>query len=67
MISKEEFLAQASAQWDSLSKLEDKCSDFYEFESDFDRLWTDLGQQAIQGLIGTDKKDRREQKTSDPI
>jgi hypothetical protein len=50
MISKADFISQAGAYWDSLSVLEDKCPDFYEYELQFDRLWVDFGHQTLQGL-----------------
>jgi hypothetical protein len=67
MISKEEFMAQAETYWDSLSVLEDKCPDFYAYESQFEQLWVDFGHQTLQGLIGTEKKDRRVKKSPDAI
>jgi hypothetical protein len=42
--------------------LEDKCPDFYAYESQFDQLWVDFGHQTLQGLVGTEKKDRRVKK-----
>jgi hypothetical protein len=37
-------------------------SRFYEYESQFGRLLVEFVNQTLQGLIGTEKKDRREKK-----
>ena len=67
MISEEEFILKAREEWQHLRELESQSEDFYTFEKEFEDRWMDFGQQSMQGLIGTERKDRREKKTSDAI
>ena len=67
MISEEEFILKAREEWQHLRELESQSEYFYTFEKEFEDRWMDFGQQSMQGLIGTERKDRREKKTSDPI
>ena len=67
MISEEEFMLKARQEWQLLREMESQSDDFYTFEKEFEHRWMDFGQQAMQGLVGTERKDRREKKTSDTI
>jgi len=61
-MTKEEYLAKMSARWDKLKSLE-QSSDLYELEKDFDQIWTETGQEILNGVIGEAKtKDRRKKK-----
>ena len=67
MDSKEEFMNKASQLWDQLKDLENRSSDFYSFEQGFEQEINRFGNQAMQQIIGSEKRDRREKKTSDTI
>ena len=67
MISEEEFVLKARQEWQHLREMESQSEDFYIFEKEFEHRWMDFGQQAMQGLVGTERKGRREKKTSDTI
>jgi hypothetical protein len=64
MISKEEFLALAEAQYAALAALE-QSKNFYEHEKRFDQIWVGLGRQVLEGTISTVPENPRK-KTSSP-
>jgi hypothetical protein len=64
MHTKEEFMNQASELWDKLIESEKKCSDLYEFEEQFEGAMNQFGHQAMEDVLGSKKKDRREKKNS---
>ena len=64
MISKEEFLALAEAQYAALATLE-QSKNFYEHEKRFDEIWVGLGRQVLAGTISA-VPDNPRKKTSSP-
>lgn len=50
-MTKEEFLALASQKWEELSEKQEKMESFYDYEKNFDELWTDLGRQVLEGSL----------------
>jgi uncharacterized protein (UPF0335 family) len=66
MKNKESFIEKASQLWDKLNKLEEESTDLYEFEKEFDHSINNFGHQALEEVIGSKKKDRREKKNSKP-
>ncbi len=61
MITKEEYLAMASAEYDSLKELEG-VKDFYDYEKTFSDIWQRLGRQVLESSISTVGNDRRKKK-----
>ena len=51
MMSKEEYLAKAAARYDALEGLKEQ-KDFYNYEAEFDKIWTDLGREVLESSIG---------------
>lgn len=60
-MTKEEYLALASAKYDELKALENS-KNFYDYEKDFDKIWRDLGRQVLQENISKVGQDRRKKK-----
>jgi hypothetical protein len=65
-MTKSEYLAMASAQWDALNALE-KEESFYEYEKKFDELWIGLGRTVFERSLSGPVKDRRKKKTTYPL
>ena len=57
-MNKEEFLALAEAQYESLHQLKEQVS-FYDYEKSFDALWIEFGRQVLEKNIGNVPKDRQ--------
>ena len=64
-MSKEEYLALAAAQYEALQKLKEQ-KDFYSYEAEFDKIWTDLGRQVLESNLGKPGKDHRKKTLSGP-
>lgn len=62
-MSKEEYLALAAERYESLQGLE-KQTDFYNYEAEFDQIWTDLGRQVLESSISQVSKDHRKKTSS---
>jgi hypothetical protein len=65
-MTKSEYLAMASAQWDAINALE-KEESFYEYEKKFDELWVGLGRQVFEQSLSVPVKDRRKKKNYIPV
>ena len=65
MMSKEEYLAKAAARYEALQKLNEQ-KDFYSHEAEFDRVWTDLGREVLEGTIGKVPTNKRKKTSSAP-
>jgi hypothetical protein len=65
-MTKTEYLAIASAQWESFHALE-KEESFYEYEKKFDALWIGLGRQVFERSLSVCVKDRRKKKATYPL
>lgn len=61
-MTKAEYIALAEARFDALSDLQ-KQTDFYQYEKEFDQIWTDLGRAVLEQSIGPVPNDKRK-KTS---
>ncbi len=64
-MSKEEYLALAAARYDELKGLK-KHEDFYSYEAEFDKIWTDLGRQVLENTVSQVPKDHRKKTSSGP-
>ena len=60
MNAKEEFMNQALQLQDQLHQLENKYDDFYYFKQCFEQEINQFGNQVMQEMIGSKRKDRRE-------
>jgi hypothetical protein len=63
MMSKEEYLAKAAARYEAIEKLKDQ-KDFYNYEADFDKIWTDLGREVLESSISKVPTNRRKKTSS---
>jgi len=60
-MTREEFLALASQEWDKLSVFQTESS-FYEYEKKFDENWINLGRTVLEASISQVGADRRKKK-----
>lgn len=60
-MTKEEFIALASKQYEALSKLGDQKT-FFDYEKEFDRIWRKLGSEVLEKSLGQVPTDRRKKK-----
>jgi uncharacterized membrane protein len=65
-MTKEEFLALASQEWEKLSTFQTESS-FYEYEKKFDANWINLGRTVLEASISQAGGDRRKKKNSKPL
>ncbi len=65
MMSKEEYLAKAAARYEALEKLKEH-KDFYSYEAEFDRIWTDLGREVLESSISKVLSNGRKKTLSGP-
>lgn len=63
-MKREEFLKLADAKWTEIESLQQ--SDFYEFEKKFEVIMIEMGQAALEGVLGEVPKDRRKKKNCLP-
>ncbi len=61
-MTKAEYMTLAESRFDTLSELQ-KQTDFYNYEKEFDQIWTDLGRAILEQTIGPVPNDKRK-KTS---
>lgn len=50
MMTKDEFLALAAEQYDSIASLKEE-KDFYTYEKKFDEIWVGLGRNVLEKSI----------------
>ena len=62
-MTKEQLIASVSAYYDELDAL-NKINNFYDYESDFIKLWAKMGREVLEKNISTLPGDRRK-KNSD--
>ena len=60
-MTKEEYLAIASAKYDELKAL-NKINDFYDYEKEFEKIFKELGRQVLEKNISELPADRRKKK-----
>lgn len=65
VMTREEFLELADSKWTEIESLQQ--SDFYEFEKKFEVIIVELGQAALEGVLGKVPQDYRKKKTVDPF
>ena len=63
MMSKEEYLAKAAARYEAIEKLKQQ-KDFYSYEAEFDKVWTDLGREVLESSISKVPKNARKKTAS---
>jgi hypothetical protein len=61
MLSKEEFLALASAHYEQIAALEQEKS-FYTYEKTFDGIWVEFGRQTLQASLSELPENPRKKK-----
>ena len=61
-MTKAEYMALAEARFDALSDLQ-KQTNFYDYEKEFDQIWTGFGRAVLERTIGPVPNDKRK-KTS---
>lgn len=61
MISEEEFILQAKKHYQNIKKLS-SIKSYYDYEKEFDEIWTDFGRETIQKSISEVPNDRRKKK-----
>lgn len=64
-MTKEEFLAIASARFEEIKKLHEH-DNFYDYEKEFERIWLELGREVLQENLGETPEERRKKKESGP-
>ena len=64
-MTKAEYLEAASVRYDELQKL-NKLSDFYDYETEFLKIWQGLGREVFEKNIGALSKDKRKKKPHNP-
>lgn len=64
-MSKEEYLAKAAARYDALQGLKEQ-QDFYNYEAEFEKIWTDLGREVLESTISKVPTNRRKKTSSGP-
>ncbi len=63
-MTREEFLEAAAKRYDKLNDL-NKINDFYDYETEFARIWQDLGAEVLEKNISTLVGDKRKKKPHD--
>lgn len=64
-MTKAEYLEAASARYEELQKL-NKLTDFYDYETEFLKIWQGLGREVFEKNIGDLSKDKRKKKPYNP-
>jgi hypothetical protein len=62
-MTKEQFIASVSAHYDELDAL-NKINNFYDYESDFIKLWAKMGREVLEKNISTVPGDRRKKNSN---
>lgn len=57
-MTKAEYMTLAESRFEALSDLQNQ-TDFYQYEKEFDHIWTDLGRAVLEQTIGRVPKDKR--------
>lgn len=60
-MTKQEYLEAAERRYDELDRL-NLITDFYDYESEFIKVWQDLGREVLEKNISTLTKDKRKKK-----
>jgi hypothetical protein len=62
-MTKEQFIASVSTHYDELNAL-NKIDNFYDYESDFIKLWAKMGKEVLEKNISTLPGDRRKKNSN---
>jgi len=62
-MTEEQFVELARKKYQKIKALNGVTS-FYEFEKQFDKVWTDYGKETLEQTISNPPKDRRKKKHS---
>ncbi len=57
-MTKAEYMALAEARFETLNDLH-KQTDFYQYEKQFDKIWTELGRDVLEQTMGPVPNDKR--------
>ncbi|SDC31121.1 hypothetical protein [Niabella drilacis] len=63
-MTKQQYLDAAEKRYDELQRL-NLLTDFYDYESEFVRIWQDLGREVLEKNISTPGNDKRKKKPHD--
>jgi len=63
-MTKEQYLEAASQRYDRLNDL-NKIDNFYDYESEFIKIWQELGREVLEKNISTLGNDKRKKKPYD--
>jgi hypothetical protein len=58
-MTEEEFIESMRLKYASLDKSSRSNRNFYDFEKEFDKIWTELGREVLEKSIGTIPGDHR--------
>ena len=61
-MTKAEYLALASKQWEELNELEEQSDNFYDFEKGFEAIILKNSQTLLEGRLDKGSIDRRKKK-----
>ena len=61
-MTEEQFVELARKQFQKIKALKSVTS-FYEYEKQFDKVWTDYGKETLEQTINKPPKDRRKKNT----
>jgi hypothetical protein len=62
-MTKEQLVEAVSAHYDELNAL-NKIDNFYDYESDFIKLWSKVGREVLEKNISTLSEDRRKKNSN---
>ena len=62
-MTKEQFVASVTAHYDELNAL-NKIDNFYDYESDFIKLWAKMGREVLEKNISILPGDRRKKNSN---
>ena len=62
MLSEEEFIVQAKKHYQKIKKLS-RIESYYNYEKEFDEIWSEFGRETIHKSISEVPNDRRKKKT----
>lgn len=60
-MTKQEYLEAAEKRYDQLNRL-NEITDFYDYETEFVRIWQDLGREVLEKNISKLGNDKRKKK-----
>lgn len=63
-MTKQEYLEAAEKRYDELKRL-NLITDFYDYETEFVKIWNSLGREVLEKNIGNLSNDKRKKKPHD--